>query len=140
MHLLLRVDKAFRNGIIEKLLALFLESFHFSVLELHTLLLFVLEILTFFAQVLIKLLRFVVGHEFVHVLADGRKFRLFQNRFTKLARFLQHCSIGLCMHKVNSVSATGRVLAICQQGEARASLIIAPAQAVETSKAVTTGL
>ncbi len=124
VHLLLGFHEIFRDRITEELLALLLERFDFRVFKLHALLLLMLQVLTFFAEVLVHLLRFGVDHEFVHVRADGLKLGLFQNRFAKFARLLDQRFIGLCMHKGISVSASGRFLAICQQAMAGASRII----------------
>ena len=60
---------------------LLLERFNLRIFQRDALLLLVLQIMTFFAQVLVHLLRLLVRHELVHVGADRLKLGLFQDRF-----------------------------------------------------------
>ena len=76
VHLLLRIDEAFRHRIAEKSFAMGFELFDFSIGQLRALLLFVLEIFAAFRERFVLFLRLFIRVEGIDALAQRFNLRL----------------------------------------------------------------
>jgi hypothetical protein len=107
VHGLLRIDKTLGNRVAKKSLAFGVEVGDFRFVQLEALLLLVVQKAAFFGQAFILLLRFGIGHEGIHLLADALEFGLLHDAFAKLAGFLADQIVGLnkCIHNIVSFTA-----------------------------------
>lgn len=90
VDLLLRIEKPARDGVIQKLFPLPLEFGDFFVRERKSLLLFVVKVLSPFAQKLVLQLGFVVGHETLDLLPHRLELGLVQDRLAQLFGLLDN--------------------------------------------------
>jgi hypothetical protein len=101
VHGFLGIHKTLAHWIAEKRLALRIKGRNFRRSQLLALLLFMLQVPALFAQALVLLLGFGIGHERIHLLANVPKFGLLDDGFAQFPRFLEDriFSLNICFHK-----------------------------------------